>query len=297
MIGVFDSGIGGLTVMRELLRELPECGFVYLGDTARVPYGPKGPETIRRYSREGAELLLTRGAKLLVVACNTMSAVAAEDLRAAFPNIPIVEVVTPAVAAAVAATRSGRIGVIGTRATIASGVYEREIRSRGTVTVTMPVTLSGDVERQQRAVTMQRSPKRASLPSPDALEVFKQACPLLVPLVEEGWLDHAVTRTVVGEYLAPLHAAQVDTLILGCTHYPLLEPLIAAAMGEGVTIVNPARAVAREVRDRLERDTALASACRGTSRGFHFTDTTPHTTRLASEWLGIPVTLERVAVP
>lgn len=266
MIGVFDSGIGGLTVMRELLRELPECGFLYLGDTARVPYGPKGPETIRRYAREGAAFLLARGAKLLVVACNTMSAVAADDLRTAFPHVSIVEVVTPAVASAVAATRSGRIGVIGTRATIASGVYEREIA---------------------RAYA---APHFSPL-------VITQACPLLVPLVEEGWLDEPETEQVVRRYLQSLCDAQVDTLVLGCTHYPLLESLIARVMGEEVVIVNPARAVAATVRERLERDSVLASACRGTGRAFHFTDTTSHTERIASEWLGISVALEHAELP
>lgn len=257
MIGVFDSGIGGLTVMRELLRELPECGFVYLGDTARVPYGPKGLETIRRYAREGVEFLLARGAKLLVVACNTMSAVAAEDLHATFPHVPIVEVVTPAVAEAIRVTRTGRIGVIGTRATIASGVYEREITSRFSVsTITQP-------------------------------------CPLLVPLVEEGWLDRPETVSIVRTYLEPLRAADVDTLILGCTHYPLLESVIAREMEDGVTVVNPARAVAATVLERLQRDQALACSCRGTNRTFYFTDTTPHTERIASEWLGMAVQLER----
>ncbi|MDO8598522.1 MAG: glutamate racemase [bacterium] len=262
MIGVFDSGIGGLTVMRELLRELPECGYVYLGDTARVPYGSKGPETIRRYAREGAEFLLNRGARVLVVACNTMSAVAAGDLRTAFPHVPIVEVVVPAVEAALATTRIGRIGVLGTRATITSGVYEREITHR------QPTT-----------------------------KVVGVVAPLLVPLVEEGWLDAPETVSIIRTYLTPLREADVDTVILGCTHYPLLEPLIAREMGERVTIVNPARAVAAIVRERLERDPTLANACQGTSRTFSFTDTTPHTERVASEWLGVPVTLERAALP
>lgn len=270
MIGVFDSGIGGLTVLRELFRELPECGFVYLGDTARVPYGTKGADTIRRYAREGAEFLLARGARLLIVACNTMSAVASEDLRAAFPHVSIVEVVTPAVDAAIHATRSGRIGVIGTRATIASGVYGRMIADY---------------------------PKSHDRENWDSARVVGQACPLLVPLVEEGWRDHPVTQAVVHEYLQPLRAAGIDTLILGCTHYPLLEPMIAQEMGDGVTIVNPARATARLVRMQLEQNPVLAATCRGSSRALHFTDLTPHTERIASEWLEWPVALEAATVP
>ncbi|MDO8621657.1 MAG: glutamate racemase [bacterium] len=295
MIGVFDSGIGGLTVMRELLREIPECGFVYLGDTARTPYGSKSPETVRRYAREDAQFLLDRGCRLLVIACNTASAIAADDLRAAFPGTPIVEVVTPAVVAAVSATRSGRIGVIGTRATIASGVYEREI-----VREIPPPLVEGEREgvrgeseaRPQRQQAVLRGGRGVG-----SLTVHVQPCPLLVPLVEEGWLDAPETTSIIRTYLAPLLAERVDTLILGCTHYPLLEPVIAQEMGEGVTIINPAAATARAVRSLLARDSTLAASCRGTLRTFAVTDRTPHFERIASEWLGTPVTLELVAVP
>ncbi|MFH1098403.1 MAG: glutamate racemase [Candidatus Uhrbacteria bacterium] len=259
MIGVFDSGIGGLTVLRELIRELPECGFLYLGDTARTPYGTKSAETVRRYAREDVQFLLDRGARFLVVACNTVSAVAANELRVLFPHIPIIEVVTPAVEEACAATRNGRIGVIGTRATILSGVYEREVRRR--------------------------------LPT---LEIVGVACPLLVPLVEEGWLDRDITRAIVHEYLAPIRSADVDTLILGCTHFPLLETLISAAVGAGVTIINPALAAARATRNQLGRDPSLAVACRSATRQFLVTDRTPHFERIAAEWLRMPVALERV---
>lgn len=302
MIGVFDSGIGGLTVMRELLRELPECGFVYLGDTARTPYGTKGPDTIRRYAREDAQFLIDRGARLIVVACNTASALAADDLRSAFPNMPIVEVVTPAVEEAIRVTRTGRIGVIGTRATIASGVYEREIASRFS-----PSPLRGEGELEGERWCSADSELRAPLPPAPSLSperrgrglslILGQPCPLLVPLVEEGWLDQPETELIVRRYLQPLRAANIDTLILGCTHYPLLESVIAQVMGDGVVVINPAHAVAATVRTLLKRDPALARACRGASRAFHFTDTTPHTERIASEWLGMPVGLERVAVP
>lgn len=284
MIGVFDSGIGGLTVMRELLRELPECGFVYLGDTARTPYGTKGPGTIRRYAREDAQFLIDCGARLIVVACNTASALAADDLRSAFSNVPIVEVVTPAVEEALRITRNGRIGVIGTRATIASGVYEREIQRK--CFYPSPLRGEGELEGERWCVSERRGR--------ESLLVLGQPCPLLVSLVEEGWLDHPETASIVRTYLEPLRSADVDTLILGCTHYPLLEPLITRVMGEGVAVVNPARAVAATVRGQLQRDPVLTSVCRGTSRSFHFTDTTPHTDRIASEWLGIPVKTEAV---
>ncbi len=297
MIGVFDSGIGGLTVMRELLREVPECGFVYLGDTARTPYGSKSPETVRRYAREDAQFLLDRGCQLIVVACNTASALAADDLRAAFPHVPIVEVVTPAVTAAVEATRTGRIGIIGTRATIASGVYEREIARASTRAFPPPRSERFSPCRRQGEREGVRAKHEGEREGVGSLTVHTRSCPLLVPLVEEGWLDVPETVSIIRTYLASLHATEVDTLILGCTHYPLLEPVIAQEMGEGVTIVNPARAVASEVRKQFERDALLASACRGTSRAFHFTDTTPHTERLASEWLGTPVRLELVEVP
>ncbi|MDP3771017.1 MAG: glutamate racemase [bacterium] len=292
MIGVFDSGIGGLTVLRELLRKLPECGFSYLGDTARTPYGTKGAATIRRYAQEDAQFLLGRGCRLLVVACNTASAIAADDLRAAFPGIPIVEVVMPAITAALAVTRNGRIGVMGTRATIASGVYEHEIARRPRLRhcERSEAISSGGVDEIATA-------RSAGLAMTAGVEVVGQPCPLLVPLVEEGWLDAPETTSIIRTYLAPLRAARVDTLILGCTHYPLLESVIAREMGEGVTIINPAAATARAVRSLLARDPTLAAACRGTSRTFAVTDRTPHFERIASEWLGTPVRLELVAVP
>lgn len=270
MIGVFDSGIGGLTVLKELLRMLPECGFVYLGDTARTPYGSKSPETVQRYAREDAEFLVRRGARMIVVACNTASALAARELTIAFPRIPIIEVVTPAIAEAVRVTRIGRIGVLGTRATIDSGVHERLILS-----------YTGNYDREKGCSS----------------RVVGQACPLLVPLVEEGWIDRPETRSIVHEYLAPIRTGNVDTLVLGCTHYPLLEPIIRAEVGDGVVIVNPARATAELVRRRLDRDSALAVACRGSARTIAMTDRTPHFDRIAREWLGIPVVFETVRVP
>lgn len=216
-IGVFDSGIGGLTVVRELIHHFPAAGIVYFGDTARVPYGTKSAATVRRFSVENTHFLLNQGVKLVVIACNTSSAVALDALRRQF-EIPILGVVEPGARAAVAATRSGRIGVIGTYGTVASGSYEQAIRAL----------------------------------MPDA-RVSAVACPLFVPLAEEGWIDHAVTRAVAREYLAPLRAAHIDTLVLGCTHYGVLRADIASAFeGEPVVLVDSAAEVAREVAAHIE---------------------------------------------
>jgi glutamate racemase len=203
-IGVFDSGIGGLTVVAEIMRQLPNESVVYFGDTARVPYGPKSPDTVRRYSREIASFLLSQNAKAVVVACNTATAHALTTLVSELP-VPVIGVVEPGARAAVRATRGGRIGVIGTAGTIASGAYDRAIRAL----------------------------------LPDA-RVITKACPLLVPLVEEGWIEHSVTATVAHEYLAPLVAEHIDTLVLGCTHYPLLKSVMCRALGREVALIDSA---------------------------------------------------------
>ena len=214
-VGVFDSGIGGLTVVRELLRQLPHEHLVYFGDTARVPYGNKSPETVRRYSREILAFLRERGVKMVVVACNTASAHALEDLQRVSP-VPVEGVVGPGARAAVRASRSGRIGVIGTAGTMKSDAYARAIRAL----------------------------------APQAT-VVQQACPLFVPLVEEGWLDHPVTRLVAREYLTPLVGQGMDTLVLGCTHYPLLKPLLHEVLGPGIALIDSAEETARAVAAEL----------------------------------------------
>ncbi len=210
-IGVFDSGIGGLTVVRELLRTLPGEPIVYFGDTARVPYGPKSPETIRRYSDEAADLLLTRGIKALVVACNTATAHAVDALTRRL-DIPVIGVVEPGVRAAAAATRTKRVGVLGTLGTIASGVYDRRLRE-----------LLPDVR------------------------VYAQACPLFVPLAEEGFTDHEAARLIAAHYLDPLREMEVDAAILGCTHYPMLRGLIQEAMGPDVRLIDSGAETAAEI--------------------------------------------------
>ncbi len=221
-IGIFDSGVGGLTVFREVSRLLPGEDIVYFGDTARVPYGTKSRTTITRFSLENAVFLLRFGVKLIIVACNTSSSLALPQLKRRFP-IPVIGVIEPGARAALECTRNLRIGVIGTPSTIGSGVYERVLKKM----------------------------------NPSA-KVFSRACPLFVALVEEGWLRHRVSHEVAGEYLRPLKRAGVDTLILGCTHYPLLKPVLQRIMGKKVTLVDSAGETARIACRLLEEKKILA---------------------------------------
>lgn len=215
-IGVFDSGIGGLTVVRALREFLPNETIFYLGDTARVPYGGKSAATVERYSLEITEMLLGEHCKTVVVACNTASALALARLEATTP-VPITGVIRPGAQAAVAATRNGHIGVIGTRATIKSGAYER-----------------------------------ALLALDPAVRVSARPCPLFVPLIEEGWLESEITDGVVRQYLTPLVEDGIDTLVLGCTHYPLLRAAIGRFLGESVRLVDSAQNCARAVAQLLQ---------------------------------------------
>lgn len=212
-VGVFDSGVGGLTVLRALLAALPEEDFVYLGDTARLPYGTKSPESIRRYSLQAAAALHERGVKCLVVACNTASAVALDALTAGFAPVPVLGVVEPGAAAACAATRSGRIAVVATESTVRGGAYQAAIQRLRPAAV-----------------------------------VSARACPLFVALAEEGWCEGPVVEAVVHRYLDDLFAggpdARPDTLVLGCTHFPVLAPAIRKVLGDGVAIVDSAQTTA-----------------------------------------------------
>ncbi len=221
-IGVFDSGIGGLTVVRELMHQLPHESLLYFGDTARVPYGNKSPETVRRFSREILDFLVSRDVKLVVVACNTVSAHALGELKQVAP-VSVEGVIEPGARAAVGASRSGRIGVIGTAGTVASGAYTRAIEA-----------LDGKVR------------------------VTAHACPLFVPLVEEGWLDHPAARLIAEEYLAPFHGHDIDTLVLGCTHYPLLKPLLSSVLGPGIVLIDSAEQTAAAVSRELAASTLHA---------------------------------------
>jgi len=248
-IGVFDSGVGGLTVFKALRDELPGEKILYFGDTARVPYGTKTKESVTRFSLEIARFLEAQDIKLLVVACNSASALALPALKEAM-RVPVLGVVQPAVRAAVSATRTGTIGLIGTEATVASGAYQRSLRSlvRGARIVAAP-------------------------------------CPLLVPLVEEGWWKHPVTRQVADEYLRPLRRTRMDALILGCTHYPLIKPLLQRLAGRGVRLIDSAQETAREVRDLLEVDHLLRGPGRGMET-FFVTDGPVRFRRLAGRFLG-----------
>ncbi len=210
-IGVFDSGIGGLTVVAALRRTLPKTSILYLGDTARVPYGGKSRETVTRYSQEIIGILSSQGASLIVAACNTASALAVPELALSCP-VPLVGVITPGAAAAVRATHTGQIGVIGTKATIGSGAYTKAIHA-----------MNSD------------------------LRVIAMACPLLVPLIEEGLLDDPVTETILRRYLEPMFLEGIDTLVLGCTHYPLLKELIGRICGPNITLVDSAENCALSV--------------------------------------------------
>lgn len=222
MIGVFDSGLGGLTVVKELLERIPQYKILYFGDTARTPYGTKSAETVTRYAIENTNFLLEKGAKIIVVACHTVSSTAIPELKKHFKEIPFFEVVTPSFKKALRLTRNKKIGLIGTRTTVESGIYQR--------------------------LFMETDPQ---------IEVYTNPAPLLVPLIEEGWLKKPETRSIVKKYLIPLKLRGIDTLILGCTHYPILKNIIAEKAGKRVKLVDPSEEVAEEVANYIASNTDL----------------------------------------
>ena len=250
-IGIFDSGVGGLTVVHALLAALPAEHLIYFGDTGRYPYGTKSAETVTRYSVENADFLAGHGIKLLVVACNTSSAVALPTLESRY-DVPVVGVIMPGARAAVVRSRNRRVGVIATERTIASGAYQQALRALD-----------------------------------PGLEIYTRACPLLVPLAEEGWVDGDVPRSVVETYLGSLRRSGIDTLVLGCTHYPLLRPVIAEVMGDGVALVDSAEETAREVSAALAAK-GLARAGQG-STSFFVTDVPDRFVRIGQRFLGTRV--------
>lgn len=256
-IGIFDSGIGGLTVVREIIRNLPHEDLVYFGDTARVPYGTKSPQTVIKFSIENALFLLRFRVKLIIVACNTSSSYALSVLTNNF-KVPVIGVINPGAEEAVKATKNGRIGVIGTNATINSGAYEREIKNIN-----------------------------------PWLEVFSRACPLFVPLVEEGWLSEKVTREVAAKYLKPLKGKKIDTLILGCTHYPLLKAIIKDVMGSAVTLIDSARQVAVYVKEVLAREDIASHGGKKPQYKFYVSDESEKFNQTASRFLRRRVRLIR----
>jgi len=277
-IGIFDSGVGGLTVYRALHEELPQERFVYLGDTARVPYGTKSLSTVERYAVENARFLAAHGIKLLVVACNTASALALPAIRASV-GVPVVGVIEPGAEAAVSESAGGRIGVIATEATVRSGAYSRAIREL----------------------------------APEA-EVLERACPLFVALAEEGWAERDVAQTVAAEYLTDLIGGRVDTLVLGCTHYPILRRVIQETVGRDVRLIDSGEATAKSVAALLERenlrrrsfDTATGQLLKEGARErrlcddldhFYVTDAEERFARVAERFLGsAPTRLEAVEV-
>jgi glutamate racemase len=249
-IGVFDSGVGGLTVVRALMERLPFENIVYFGDTARVPYGVKSVETIAHYTTQIAEFLLEKEVKLLIVACNTMAAVAAQSVRD-LSSVPVLDVIDAGAAGAVAATHSKRIGIIGTPTTINSNAYAQAIHRRD-----------------------------------QDIKLYSQACALFVPLVEEGWLDHPVTRLTAQEYLKPVLTERIDSLVLGCTHYPLLKPLLQDVAGPGVRLVDSAEAMAEQAAQVL-KERHLGNPNRHAPRyDFHVTDVPVRFQTIGERFLG-----------
>ncbi len=249
-IGIFDSGVGGLTVLKEVIKALPQEDTIYLGDTARVPYGTKSPETVTRYSLQVTSFLVERDIKLLVVACNTASAVSLDTLKKHFA-IPIIGVIEPGARRAVSVTRSGKVGVIGTTATIQSSAYARAIKK---------------IDR--------------------GIEVVTRACPLFVPLAEEGWVDNEVARLTARTYLQGLKDEGVDTLVLGCTHYPLLKGIIAEVMGDGVRLVDSAEETARTVAETLAAGDILRPSSEKGNHHFYVTDVPAGFIRVGNRFLG-----------
>jgi glutamate racemase len=253
-IGVFDSGIGGLTVARELMRQLPNESIIYFGDTARVPYGPKSPDTVLRYSREITNFLKGQGVKAVVVACNTATAHALPKLREE-NDLPIVGVIDPGARAAARATKSGNVGVIGTQGTINSHAYERAIA--------------------------------AELPTAN---ILARACPLFVPLVEEGWLETDATNVIAREYLGEFVNANVDTLVLGCTHYPLLKRAIGEVVGRSVRLIDSAEETAAETATTL-REAGLERTDRDEPPTYRFiaSDAPEQFLRVGQRFLGTAI--------
>ncbi|UCG99891.1 MAG: glutamate racemase [Deltaproteobacteria bacterium] len=257
-IGVFDSGIGGLTVVRALMERMPFENIIYFGDTARVPYGLKSVETISRYATQITEFLLRQNVKLLIVACNTMSSVAYQAIEDLSP-VPVLDVVDAGARSAVNETHNKYVGVIGTPVTINSNAYARAINKY-------------DPE----------------------IRIFSQPCPLFVPLVEEGWFDHQVTRLTAQEYLKPIMAQNIDTLVLGCTHYPLLKSLLQEVLGDQIMLVDSAQAITQQTGELLDKDNLRNGQGKPPGYRFYVTDVPIRFQGIGERFLGR--TLSNVSV-
>jgi glutamate racemase len=260
-IGVFDSGVGGLTVLKEIIRELPHESTIYLGDTARVPYGIRSSETVIRYSFENTKFLSSKDIKLLVIACNTASSVSLDPIKNSV-SIPVIGVIEPGAKAAVRSTKNKKIGVIGTEATVKSNAYTKAIKAID-----------------------------------ESIEIFSLACPLFVPLVEEGWTEGDIAAMIAGQYLNGLKAEGIDTIVLGCTHYPLLKKVIAKIMGEDVILIDSAVETSLEIKSILE--------VLGLNRGpeaipfneFYVTDSTERFLKVGENFLGQKIErIEKIVV-
>lgn len=261
MLGLFDSGVGGLTVVRELHKRAPNASYLYLGDTARTPYGNKSQEVLQAFACEDAQFLIDRGATDIIVACNTVSSVAMETLRATFQSVRFFDVITPAVRVA-SSSGYGRVGVIGTRATIGSGIYADLLQA-------------------------------AAQASGSHMEVVSAACPLFVPLVEEGWINRPETKRIIRTCLQQIRQKQVDALILGCTHYPMLQSVIKATLQNRVRIIDSPSCVLDEVQQVAPE--LLHETSQPTQKLF-FTDLAPQTRTIVQRWLGASVTPEKVSL-
>lgn len=265
MIGIFDSGLGGLTIYKEITKKLPEYQYIYLGDTARTPYGNRSEEVIYKFTEEAVDFLFKKGCELVIIACNTASAEALrkiqqEYLPAKYPDKKVLGVIRPLVEEAAVKTKFGRIGVIGTRATVNSGSYERELNKLK-----------------------------------DGLKISSVACPLLVPLIEEGWLKRKETQMILRYYLRPLKHQKIDTLILGCTHYPFLVKAIKGIMGKKCQVLDSGQVVADKLADYLHRHKEVADRLKkGDSARFFVTDKNGKFLPIAEKFLGREIEVEAV---
>ncbi|MFZ5391300.1 MAG: glutamate racemase [Patescibacteria group bacterium] len=258
MIGLFDSGIGGLTVVRALQRLMPEVSLIYFGDTARTPYGNKSPQVVEQYGLEAARFLIDKGATALVVACNTVSAVGVEAIKKAWPQVPVFEVISP-VADKITSDRFKKVGIMGTRATINSQAYQKRLAGSG-------------------------------------IKVIAQSAPLLVPLVEENYINKPVTKRVIKSYLSSFKQAQVEVLVLACTHYPLLKKIIRSRLPKKIKIFDPADETAKVVAAWFKNNPQEAIRINGSRSHYYVSDLTPHFQKVAEQWLGQKINLEKVDI-
>jgi len=293
MLGFFDSGLGGLTIVKEVLKILPQYDLIYFGDTAHVPYGNRSQDEIYRLTCEAVDFLFGQGAELIIIACATASSEALrriqqEYLPVKYPDKRVLGVIRPLAEEAARQTKNGRVGVVGTRGTVASGAFEREIEASR-----CPDQGRGAGRAAGKSIT-----ESVGLEADRAeLKVFQQACPLLVPLIEEGWLKKRETKTILRNYIAPLKRARVDTLVLGCTHYPLIFDLFQHKMGSNCRVLNTGEIVALSLQDYLTRHPEIEGRLEQNAgstgqRQFWVSDLTPQFKELAQRWLGCRLELK-----